>query len=189
MITVKDIDEDKVSKLALNKAGLDFKIVGKFQLRLAIFGVPVEFEAEDLKEGVLNELELDQDKLTIKHKFGPKGQHFNHWVVEVSAKNRATLLTNERVIDANEGFSVDTDKNSCDSDTLICSKGSGHKKYHFDTRQNEIPGTSSARNLDSPSKTDGTSQKVEMICQSTMMFKEQNPPEKEKLTRKTERKI
>ncbi|CAH1104376.1 unnamed protein product [Psylliodes chrysocephalus] len=31
------------------------------------------------------------------------------------------------------------------------------QKYHFDKRQNEIPGTSSARNLDNPSKTDGTS--------------------------------
>ncbi|CAH1107923.1 unnamed protein product [Psylliodes chrysocephalus] len=74
-ITAKDIDEEKVSKLALNKAGLDFKIVGKFQPRLAIFGVPAELEAEDLKEGILNELDLDQEKLTVKHKFGPKGKH------------------------------------------------------------------------------------------------------------------
>lgn len=60
-------------------------------------------------------------------------------------------------IDGNEDSSIDTDENSCDSDTLLRSKRSGHKKYHFDKRQNEIPGTSSAKNLDSPSKTDGTS--------------------------------
>ncbi|CAH1100648.1 unnamed protein product [Psylliodes chrysocephalus] len=42
-----------------------------------------------------------------------------------------------------------------------------NKKYHFDKRQNEIPGTSNARNLDSPSKTDGTS--VELDGQDNML--------------------
>ncbi|CAH0552839.1 unnamed protein product [Brassicogethes aeneus] len=69
-----------------------------------------------------------------------------------------TTTNNKRkIIDANKDSSVDTDGSSCDSDSSIRRKGSGHKKCHFDKRQNEIPGTSSARNLDSPRKTDGTS--------------------------------
>lgn len=71
-VTTQKVKTDKI-----NKAGLEMKVIGKLNLRVAVYGVPSEFVGGDV---------------VATSKFGPKCKHFNHWVLEVTLKIRADLV-------------------------------------------------------------------------------------------------
>lgn len=97
-ITTASADMNKINAEALKKAGLEVKIMGKLNPRLAVFGVPSAYTEDTLRDDLTDALlNVNDGDIIVKHKFGPRDKHYNHWVIEVIPEIRNKLIEQERV--------------------------------------------------------------------------------------------
>ncbi|KAG5865316.1 hypothetical protein JTB14_022214 [Gonioctena quinquepunctata] len=79
-IEAPEIVKDNINTEALRSAGLRVKIPGKMKPNIAIFGVPNRMTIEEVKKEIIESLPdtINDDKLELKFKFGPRDRSFDH---------------------------------------------------------------------------------------------------------------
>lgn len=97
-IVTKHLDEAAIDNDVLKQIGLKYEVQGRLRPRMAVYGVPSEVSAEIIKEEISNMMEGEyKNDFDVKFKFGPRGKHYSHWILEASPDVRKALLTQERV--------------------------------------------------------------------------------------------
>lgn len=103
MVQSTSDDLSRLPREKLEQAGLTVQPNNKLRPRLAIYGVPAELSAEEVKAALLaqnfdgetrNHVEKD---LQVLFKFGKRDQKSVHWIVETSAENRKLVVDKERL--------------------------------------------------------------------------------------------
>lgn len=66
--------------------------IGKIRPRLTIFNVPAEIDEKNLAKLITEQNDITSSHIKPIYKFGPRGRHFVHWVVEVDPDTRRDIL-------------------------------------------------------------------------------------------------